>query len=62
MRYTGRGFVAYNGVELEEIPKERNNQYYADKPYRHRIKLAWLECLREDKNLRSLIQAVAMLP
>ncbi|HEY6872883.1 MAG TPA: glycosyltransferase family 4 protein [Geobacteraceae bacterium] len=60
--YTGRSFVAYNGIELEEIPAARKDQYFADKTYRHKLKLIWVGVLREDKNLRSLIKAVALLP
>lgn len=60
--YTGRSFLAYNGVELEEIPKTRNRHYFLDKPYQNKIKLIWVGVLREDKNLRSLIKAVALLP
>lgn len=60
--YSGRCFVAYNGVDLDEIPKTVNANYFADKPYRNKIKLIWVGVLREDKNLCSLIHAVAMLP
>jgi glycosyltransferase involved in cell wall biosynthesis len=59
--YTGRSFVAYNGIELEEIPPVRDVRYFVDKPYRDKHKLVWVGVLREDKNLRSLIRAVAML-
>lgn len=60
--YTGRSFVAYNGVEEAEIPAVRSNQFFADKPYHDKYKLLWIGVLRDDKNLPSLIQAVAMLP
>lgn len=60
--YHGRIFIAYNGVELEEIPATRNCHYFLDKPYQNKIKLIWVGVLREDKNLRSLIKAVALLP
>lgn len=60
--YHGRIFVAYNGVELEEIPATRNRHYFLDKLYQNKIKLIWIGVLREDKNLRSLIKAVALLP
>ena len=60
--YRGKSFVAYNGVELEEIPVEFNSHYFSDKPYSGKIKLIWVGVLRADKNLSSLIRAVAMLP
>lgn len=60
--YAGPSFVAYNGVALEEIPVKRSNNYFSKKPCREKIKLIWIGVLREDKNLRSLIKAVAMLP
>ncbi len=60
--YTGKSFVAYNGIDLDEIPQERRRDFFDSKPYAGRVKLIWVGVLRDDKNLRSLIQAVAMLP
>ena len=60
--YAGRSFVAYNGIDLEEIPEKRDSQYFANKPYSGKYKLIWVGVLREDKNLRTLIEAVALLP
>ncbi len=60
--YRGNSFVAYNGIDRNEIPSKRRNDVFAEKPYADKIKLIWVGVLREDKNLRSLIQAVAMLP
>jgi glycosyltransferase involved in cell wall biosynthesis len=60
--YHGPSFVAYNGIDPEEIPAERRCDYFASKPYSARVKLIWVGVLREDKNLRGLIRAVAMLP
>ncbi len=60
--YTGPSFIAYNGVALEEIPAKRSTSFYADKPYANKQKLVWVGVLREDKNLRSLIKAVGLLP
>lgn len=60
--YTGRSFVAYNGIDPNEIPKLRKKDFFANKPYQNKIKLIWVGVFREDKNIRSLIQAVAMLP
>lgn len=60
--YNGQTFVAYNGIALEEIPPDRNCIYFADKPYKDKIKFIWVGVLREDKNITALIQAVSMLP
>lgn len=59
--YTGRSFVAYNGIDLDEIPSSRSREYFADKPYKDKIKFIWVGVLREDKNLRSLIKACSLL-
>ena len=60
--YTGPSFVAYNGIDLDEIPAERNDTFYINKPYTKKHKFVWVGVLRDDKNLCSLIKAVAMLP
>jgi poly(glycerol-phosphate) alpha-glucosyltransferase len=60
--YRGRSFVVPNGIELGEIPSKRRNDFFASKPYRDKLKLIWIGVLREDKNLRALIGAVALLP
>jgi glycosyltransferase involved in cell wall biosynthesis len=60
--YIGSSFVAHNGIDLEEIPCQRRKDFFADKPYHDKVRLIWVGVLREDKNLSSLIQAVAMLP
>ena len=60
--YTDKSFVAYNGVDLNKIPEKRNNTFFKDKKYSNKIKLIWVGVLREDKNLRSLIKAISMLP
>lgn len=60
--YDGPSFVVPNGVALEEIPAEPSTRFYADKPYKDRVKAIWIGVLRDDKNLRSLIHAVAFLP
>ena len=59
--YSGPVVLAYNGVEADEIPSRYNHEFFAEKPYRSKIKLGWVGVLREDKNLMSLIKAVAML-
>lgn len=60
--YNGPVFVAYNGVDLDEIPSVRSKEFLESKPYNNKIKFLWVGVLREDKNLRSLIRAVATLP
>jgi glycosyltransferase involved in cell wall biosynthesis len=60
--YTGPSFVAYNGIDLGEIPNQRRGDYFTEKPYCDKAILIWVGVLRDDKNLRSLIQAAAMLP
>ena len=60
--YSGPSFVAYNGVAPEEVPEKRSNEFYSGKPYAKKIKFIWVGVLREDKNLRSLIHAVSLLP
>lgn len=59
--YRGRSFVAYNGIELSEVPAQRRTNFFADKPYASRTRFIWVGVLRDDKNLEGLIDAVAML-
>lgn len=59
--YSGPIVLAYNGVEPSEIPSDYNHDFFAEKIYKNKIKLGWVGVLRADKNLRSLIEAVAML-
>ena len=60
--YGGRSFVAYNGIDLDEVPPRRSSDFFAAKPYRDKVKLIWVGVLRDDKNLRALIEAFALLP
>lgn len=60
--YRGRSFVAYNGIDLDEVPPQRCSDYFANKPYHDKVKLIWVGVLREDKNLRALIEAFVLLP
>lgn len=60
--YQGRSFIVPNGIELDEIPSKRHTDFFANKFYQDKIKLIWVGVLREDKNLRALIGAVALLP
>ncbi len=59
--YTGPVVLAYNGVELSEIPVDYNHDYFAKKRYSNKIKFGWVGVFREDKNLRALVEAVAMI-
>jgi glycosyltransferase involved in cell wall biosynthesis len=59
--YEGPSFVAYNGIDPQEVPSLRRNDFFAHKPYASKLKLVWVGVLRDDKNLRSLIKAVAGL-
>lgn len=60
--YEGKSFVVPNGVALDEVPSERSGDVYDTEPYRDRVKAIWVGVLRDDKNLRTLIKSVAMLP
>lgn len=60
--YHGRSFVAHNGIADGEVPAVRSSGFFARKPYAQKTKLAWVGVLRDDKNLKSLILAVSMLP
>lgn len=60
--YDGPVFLAYNGIEKSEIPIERSNDFFKDKPYNGKIKFGWVGVLRDDKNIVSLVKAVSMLP
>jgi poly(glycerol-phosphate) alpha-glucosyltransferase len=59
--YKGKSFVAYNGIDLNEIPEKRSATFFSDKKYKNKIKLIWVGVLRDDKNLISLIEAFSML-
>ena len=60
--YHGSSFVVPNGVALEEVPAKRRKDYFDNKPYKDKSKAIWVGVLRDDKNLRAVIHAVAMLP
>ena len=60
--YNGRVFVAYNGIDLDEIPSQRRGDFFCNKPYKNKVKIVWVGVLREDKNLHGLIEAVSILP
>lgn len=60
--YVGRSFVVPNGIEPSEIPVQRSNRFFVEKPYRDKAVFLWVGVLRDDKNLMSLIRAVALLP
>lgn len=60
--YRGRSFLAYNGIDLEEVPSLRRSDFFANKPYHDKVKFIWVGVLRDDKNLRGLIEAFSLLP
>lgn len=60
--HDGPSFVVPNGIALEEVPSIRSATRFDEKPYRDKVKAIWVGVLRDDKNLRALIHAVALLP
>jgi len=60
--YKGKTFVVPNGIDLHEVPANRNPSFFKNKPYKDKIKFLWIGVLRKDKNLPSLIKAVSLLP
>lgn len=60
--YNGPVFLGYNGIDKSEVPDVRRNDFFSTKPYNNKIKIGWVGVLRDDKNIVSLVQAVAMLP
>lgn len=60
--YRGRSFVAHNGIADGEVPPTRNSGFFSAKPYAGKTKLVWVGVLRDDKNLRSLMEAISLLP
>ena len=60
--YKGKSFVAYNGVDLDILPKHRRKDFFSDKKYKTKIKLLWVGVLRKDKNIEGLIRAISLLP
>jgi glycosyltransferase involved in cell wall biosynthesis len=60
--HDGANFVVPNGIALDEVPEIRRRDVFDDRPYRNKVKAVWVGVLRDDKNLRALIRAVALLP
>lgn len=60
--YRGATFLAPNGIAIDEIPAGRRTDFFASLPSAKKIRVIWVGVKREDKNLRSLIQGVALLP
>jgi glycosyltransferase involved in cell wall biosynthesis len=60
--YKGRTFAAPNGIALDEVPCERRGDMFAEAGRDGKTRLIWIGVKREDKNLVSLIRAVALLP
>lgn len=59
--YKGKTFIVPNGIDIDELPIERNSSFFSTKPYKDKIKFLWIGVLRADKNLPSLIKAVSLL-
>lgn len=59
--YEGKSFVAYNGVDIKKVPTTRNINFFKNKNYDNKIKISWVGVLRDDKNLKSLVEAIAMI-
>lgn len=60
--YDGATFLAPNGIAPEEIPAQRDTEFFAGSKYRNRTRLLWIGVKRADKNLDALVAAIAMLP
>lgn len=60
--YRGPTFVAPNGIALDEVPEVRRNDALGELPKATTARFIWIGVKRADKNLVSLIRAVAMLP
>lgn len=60
--FEGKTFIVPNGIDIEEIPVEKDSAFFSNKPYKDKIKFIWIGVLRTDKNLPSLIKAVSLLP
>lgn len=60
--YLGPTFIAPNGIALDEVPDTRRSDALGELPKPGMARLVWIGVKRADKNLTSLIQAVAMLP
>lgn len=59
--YRGPTFVAPNGIALDEVPDTRRGDALAAPPAPGMARFIWVGVKRSDKNLASLISAVAML-
>ena len=59
--YNGATFIAPNGVALEEIPVVRQKNMFGEHQKPEMLRFIWIGQKRADKNLVSLIKAVAML-
>jgi glycosyltransferase involved in cell wall biosynthesis len=59
--YNGKVLLAYNGVELEEIPQFTNKKLLSNSKYENRIIIGWVGVFRKDKNLDSLIKGVSLM-
>ncbi len=59
--YNGKSFVAYNGIDKDEIPKKVSENYYKKEIGEDKIIFSWVGVLRKDKNLEELIRAIGYL-
>lgn len=59
--YNGKSFVAYNGIDISQMPDARKNDFFYNKHYSKKTKFLWVGVLRDDKNIKSLISAVSMI-
>ncbi len=59
--YTGKSFVAYNGIGRGEIPKRMSKDYYKETEYANKLKICTVSVLRQDKNTDMIIRAIALL-
>lgn len=60
--YTGKSFVAYNGIGKDEMPTKMDTRYFDKEVYGNKIKIGTVSVLRKDKNTDMIIRAISMLP
>lgn len=60
--YNGRSFVAANGFEKNDLPKQKNKNFFANQPFNNRLIISTIAVLRQDKNIDLIIEAISMLP
>jgi glycosyltransferase involved in cell wall biosynthesis len=60
--YDGDSFVAPNGFDKEELPRQIRRDFFKDYPFADRIIVSMIAVLRQDKNVDRVIRAISMLP